>query len=93
MGPTHALAAPNEESKLKLTPEICITGDENQACEIRVELQWQLAKNELVCILSDNNAYPKWCSESLEQHEITLNVSTLNDIHFVLVSKDTNQTL
>ncbi|MCH7423747.1 MULTISPECIES: DUF3019 domain-containing protein [Shewanella] len=93
MGPTHALAAPNEESKLKLTPEICITGDENQACEIRVDLQWQLAKNELVCILSDNNAYPKWCSESLEQHEITLNVSTLNDIHFVLVSKDTNQTL
>lgn len=93
MGPFKVLAAPNEESKLKLTPEICITGDENQACEIHVELQWQLAKNELVCILSDNNAYPKWCSESLEQHKMTLSVSTQSDIHFVLVSKETNQTL
>ncbi|WP_161629215.1 DUF3019 domain-containing protein [Shewanella decolorationis] len=93
MGPRNALAASNEESTLKLTPEICITGDENQACEIRIELQWRLAKNELVCILSDNNAYPKWCSESPEQHEITMNVSTLSDIHFVLVSKETNQTL
>lgn len=93
MGPTYTLAAANEGPKLRLTPEICITGDENQACEIRVELQWQLTQNELVCILSDNNAFPKWCSESLEQHEIILNVSTLNDIHFVLVSKETNQTL
>lgn len=93
MGPFKVLAVANEVSKLQLTPEICITGDESQACQIRVELHWQLVKNELVCILSDSNTQPNWCSETLEQHSITLNISTVSDIHFVLVSKATNQIL
>ena len=93
MGPVKVLAVPNEAPTLKLIPEICITGDENQACQISVELHWQLSKKELVCILSDSSAYPKWCSETLDQDAIILTVSTLSDIHFVLISKETNQTL
>ncbi|EGM68948.1 DUF3019 domain-containing protein [Shewanella sp. HN-41] len=88
-----AQAASSDVSSLKLTPEICITGAEGEACEIRVELRWELPRNEPICILSDNADYPKWCSDTPEQQSISLNVSTLTDIHFVLVSKKNNQTL
>ncbi|MGL5390297.1 MAG: DUF3019 domain-containing protein [Shewanella sp.] len=82
-----------ELASLKLTPEICITNEDNEACELKVELQWVQPNNELICIISDNSAYPKWCNDSLEQNRISLNISTSTDIHFVLVSKETNQTL
>ncbi|WP_297892291.1 DUF3019 domain-containing protein [Shewanella sp.] len=93
MGQNVAQAASSDVSSLKLTPEICITGADEQACEIRVELRWESPHNELICILSDNADYPKWCSDTPEQQSISLNVSTLTDIHFVLVSKESNQTL
>ncbi|MGL4447680.1 MAG: DUF3019 domain-containing protein [Shewanella sp.] len=83
----------NEVASLKLTPEICITSEDNEACELRVELQWQQPHNELICIISDNSAYPKWCNDSLAQNSVSLNVSTSTDIHFVLVNKESNQTL
>jgi hypothetical protein len=78
---------------LKLTPEICITSSDDPACEIHIELQWELAQDELICILSDHAAYPKWCSDSVATQTKSMKIDTLTDIHFVMVSKDSNQTL
>lgn len=86
-------AASSDIASLKLTPEICITDVDGQACELRVELHWQLPRDQQICILSDNADDPKWCSDTPKQHSISLNVNTLTDIHFVLVSKESNQTL
>lgn len=92
MGPSSAQAK-TRDSSLKLTPEICITSSETQACDVYIELQWELAKDELICILSDNAAYPKWCSDSVSTHTLSMKIHTMTDIQFVMVSKDRNQTL
>lgn len=78
---------------LTLTPEICITQSSEQACEIDIELQWELSQNELICILSNHSQYPKWCSDSIDTRTLKMKVSTLTDVQFVMVSKTSNQTL
>ncbi|MGL5046744.1 MAG: DUF3019 domain-containing protein [Shewanella sp.] len=85
--------AKTRDTALKLTPAICITSSDTQACNMDIELQWELAKDELICILSDNAAYPKWCSDSVSTHRLSLKIHTMTDIQFVIVSKDNNQTL
>lgn len=92
MGQSSAQAK-TRDSALKLTPEICITSSETEACDVSIELQWELAKDELICILSDNAAYPKWCSDSVSTHTLSMKIHTMTDIQFVMVSKDSNQTL
>ncbi|MGI2154635.1 DUF3019 domain-containing protein [Shewanella oncorhynchi] len=92
MGQSSAQAK-TRDSALKLTPEICITSSETEACDVYIELQWVLAKDELICILSDNAAYPKWCSDSVSTHTLSMKIHTMTDIQFVMVSKDSNQTL
>lgn len=93
MGNNGAQAKSNKITSLRVTPQMCITSNDDQACEIKVELRWELSHDELICILSDNPAYPKWCNDSLNQHTISIKVSTLIDIQFVMVSKESNQTL
>ncbi|MCH1929799.1 DUF3019 domain-containing protein [Shewanella sp. A25] len=88
-----AQAEEPEQASLTLTPSICITSDAEKACKIDIELQWKLVNKELICILSDNSAYPKWCSESIGEQHLKLSISTQSDIQFVMVSKATNQTL
>ncbi|MGL4711459.1 MAG: DUF3019 domain-containing protein [Shewanella sp.] len=85
--------AKTRDTALKLTPAICITSSDTQACNMDIELQWELAKDELICILSDNAAYPKWCSDSVSTHTLSMKIHTMTDIQFVIVSKDSNQTL
>ena len=89
----HLAQANSRDAALKLTPEICITSSDNQACDIDIELHWTLAKNELVCILSDNIAYPKWCSDSVLTNTLQMKIHTSTDIEFIMVRKDSNQTL
>lgn len=93
IGSNNAQAKSDKHNNLKVTPEICITSNDEQTCEITLELQWELSNDELVCILSDNPAYPKWCNDSLNQRTVNIKVSTSTDIQFVMVSKESNQTL
>ncbi|MGI1945892.1 DUF3019 domain-containing protein [Shewanella glacialipiscicola] len=89
----HSAQAKNRDTTLKLTPEICITSSDNQACDIDIELHWTLATDELICILSNNIAYPKWCSDSVLTKTLRMKIHTLTDIEFIMVTKDSNRTL
>nr|WP_223296568.1 DUF3019 domain-containing protein [Shewanella pealeana] len=81
------------EPSLKLSPEICITSEDGQSCDIEVTLEWQLLTNQTVCIISDYNELKKWCSPSPDIHSLTINIRADRDIQFVMIDKDTHETL
>lgn len=78
---------------LKLSPEICITSADERSCDIEVTLEWQTLTNRTVCIISDYKDLKKWCSTSPDIHDLTVNISAERDIQFVMIDKDTHETI
>ncbi|MCE9685400.1 DUF3019 domain-containing protein [Shewanella sp. AS16] len=90
----EALAADKPRlARLNLTPEQCITQTKAQSCDVEITLQWQLAHEELICIISDYGARQHWCNDSPEVDRLTLQIETRKDIHFVMISQATHKTL
>ena len=79
--------------QLNSTPNFCLTDDQFNYCEIDLLLTWNLANEELVCIISDYPSIPRWCSNDTSVKSVNLTIKTDKDIHFILVSKHDNLTL
>lgn len=79
--------------KLKLSPEFCITSEDELMCELTLVLEWENERARPICILSDYKKMAKWCAESADTHSLTLNVQATDDIQFVMIDKETHQTL
>ncbi|GIU41615.1 DUF3019 domain-containing protein [Shewanella sairae] len=84
---------PVPEPKLTLSPEICITSADQETCDIEVTLNWQAETNKTVCIISDYKDLNKWCSSSPNIHSFSVNISATRDIQFVMIDKDTHETI
>ncbi|MEI6858732.1 MAG: DUF3019 domain-containing protein [Shewanella sp.] len=82
-----------QENMLKLSPEFCITSADDSVCELTIVLEWKSNFLRPVCFLSDYEEMEKWCAESAETHSLTLNISATDDIQFVMIDKETHQTL
>lgn len=80
-------------AKLMVAPEFCITSGEQLTCDLKVLLEWKNQQPRAICILSDYEAMAKWCSEDDKVNSLTLNVSTTEDIQFVMIDKETHETL
>ena len=78
---------------LSLAPEFCITSDEQLTCELTVKLEWKNRIPKPICILSDYDDMVRWCSQSAEVNSFSLDISTTEDIHFVMIDKATHETL
>ena len=92
----HAAAIDNTDDQaptLSLSPEICITSEDEKSCDIEVTLEWQLLLNRTVCIISDYKDLKKWCTSSPDIHSLTVNIKADRDIQFVMIDKDTHETL
>ncbi|NRD72616.1 DUF3019 domain-containing protein [Shewanella sp. VB17] len=91
----QTLANETEQLRTKLTisPEFCITSDKQLTCELMVQLSWESEQLRSICILSDYEHMAKWCSESAEVNSLNLNISTTEDIQFVMIDKATHETL
>lgn len=91
-----ALAKTSDEELtplLKLSPEICITSADERSCDIEVTLEWQALTNRAICIISDYKDLKQWCSTSPDIHALTVNISAERDIQFVMIDKDTHETI
>ncbi|WOT04511.1 DUF3019 domain-containing protein [Shewanella youngdeokensis] len=78
---------------LTLAPKFCITSAEDAQCNTEVVLTWEVLKNRPICIISDYKKLEKWCSSSNKNNSLTVNVSAEKDIQFVMIDKDTSETL
>ncbi|RTR40884.1 DUF3019 domain-containing protein [Shewanella canadensis] len=78
---------------LKMTPEFCITSEDELTCDLTVVLEWENEPFRPICILSDYKEMTKWCAESAQLHSLTLNIKATDDIQFVMIDKETHQTL
>ncbi|WP_041420203.1 DUF3019 domain-containing protein [Shewanella violacea] len=78
---------------LTISPEFCITSADKDACELTLELKWENKLLRPICILSDYKEMAKWCAESADTHSLTLEISATDDIQFVMIDKETHQTL
>ncbi|WP_258406173.1 MULTISPECIES: DUF3019 domain-containing protein [Shewanella] len=76
-----------------MSPQFCITADVEQSCEIELVLNWETPYPQVVCIMSDHNELEKWCADSPNTHSLTLKVETQKDIQFVMIDKESHQTL
>ncbi|WP_244325738.1 DUF3019 domain-containing protein [Shewanella aestuarii] len=82
-----------QQAQLSATPNFCLTDDQFNYCEIDLLLTWNLVNEELVCIISDYQTIPRWCSDDPSVKSVKLTIKTDKDIQFVLVSKNNNHTL
>ncbi|MFT5789857.1 MAG: hypothetical protein ACI8SJ_001976 [Shewanella sp.] len=91
----HAVADDAEllAASLTLSPEICITSADEETCNIEVVLTWELLQSRSICILSDYKELKKWCNNSPRINSLTVNISANKDIQFVMIDKDTHETL
>ncbi|MGS0680978.1 DUF3019 domain-containing protein [Shewanella sp. 125m-7] len=80
-------------TNLSLSPELCITSANEETCNIEVTLEWKMLKNRTVCIISDYKELKKWCNPSPAIHSLSINISADRDIQFVMIDKDTHETL
>ncbi|MFT5704613.1 MAG: hypothetical protein ACI8SK_000561 [Shewanella sp.] len=78
---------------LSLSPEFCITSNEQLTCELTVKLEWKNQIPKPVCILSDYEDMARWCSQSGEINSFSLDISTTKDIQFLMIDKVTHETL
>lgn len=81
------------EASLSLSPEFCITDSPNKTCDIELVLNWQTDEPHTVCIMSDNKSLTTWCADSPNISSLSIIVSTNKDIQFVMMDKETHQTL
>jgi len=81
------------EAQLKATPNLCLTDDQFNYCEIDLLLTWKTVNDDLVCIISDYPTIPRWCSDDPSVKSVNLTIKTDKDIQFILVNKDSNLTL
>ncbi|GIU22156.1 DUF3019 domain-containing protein [Shewanella schlegeliana] len=95
MSATAAAIDSTEDSApdLRLSPELCITSENAQSCDIEVTLEWEMLTGQTICIISDYKNLKKWCSPSPDIHSLTINISSDRDIQFVMIDKDTHETL
>lgn len=93
----YAVADEDEEeplaASLSLSPEICITSADEETCNTEVVLGWELLHNRPICILSDYKELKKWCNSSPDVNSLAVNISANKDIQFVMIDKDTHETL
>nr|WP_232846982.1 DUF3019 domain-containing protein [Shewanella nanhaiensis] len=80
-------------AKLTVSPEFCITSGEQLTCDLKVLLEWKNQQPRAICILSDYENMAKWCAEDDKANSLSLNVSTTEDIQFVMIDKETHETL
>lgn len=80
-------------ANLSLSPEICITSEDEETCNTEVTLEWKLLQDRSICILSNYKELKKWCSSSPNINSLAINISANKDIQFVMVDKDTHETL
>lgn len=90
--PLHAVALDNTVA-LHISPQLCITHQNNTSCDISLELTWTGIQSEMVCIISNQTTTPLWCSETANEQSLTLHVNTDQDIHFRLIAKNSQQIL
>lgn len=90
--PLHAVTQDNTVA-LHISPQLCITHQNNTSCDISLELTWTGVQSELVCIVSNRNTTPLWCSETANEQSVTLQVNTNQDIRFRLIAKNSQQIL
>ncbi|QFU21556.1 DUF3019 domain-containing protein [Shewanella eurypsychrophilus] len=88
-----AVAADDVGAKLTLSPEFCITSEDELMCELTLVLEWENEDFRPICILSDYKEMAKWCAESADTQSLTLNIKATDDIQFVMIDKETHQTL
>ena len=81
------------QPQLSVTPNICLTDEEFNYCEINIVLEWVRIAEGNVCILSDNPDLPQWCSDDINQDTVNFTVKTEKDIQFILVRQESNQPL
>ncbi len=82
-----------QEAILKISPEFCITSTNESVCELTIVLEWKNKFFRPICFLSDYKNIAKWCAESVEIHSLTLNINATDDIQFIMIDKETHQTL
>ncbi|MFT5790513.1 MAG: hypothetical protein ACI8SJ_002642 [Shewanella sp.] len=80
-------------ASLSLSPTICITSENEETCNTEVVLTWELLQNRSICIMSDYKELKKWCNSSPAVNSLAINVSADKDIQFVMIDKDTHETL
>ncbi|QQX82453.1 DUF3019 domain-containing protein [Shewanella sp. KX20019] len=80
-------------ASLSLSPKICITSEDEETCNTEVVLKWELLQERSICILSDYKELKKWCNSSPSINSLAINISTDKDIQFVMIDKDTHETL
>lgn len=78
--------------QFKATPNFCLTDDHFNYCEIDLLLTWSPTE-ESVCIISDYQNIPRWCSDDPSVTSVNLTIKTDKDINFVLVTKNNNKPL
>ncbi|WP_258405080.1 DUF3019 domain-containing protein [Shewanella psychrotolerans] len=91
----NTVQAANEAvgASLSLSPEFCITDSPNKTCDIKLVLNWHTDTPYTVCIMSDNESLTTWCADSPNINSLSIMVSTEKDIQFVMMDKETHQTL
>ncbi|MEC4727287.1 DUF3019 domain-containing protein [Shewanella sp. D64] len=80
-------------AKLSVSPEFCITSNEQLTCEVTVKLEWNNQIPKSICILSDYDNMARWCTEEAEVSSFSLDISTTKDVQFVMIDKVTHETL
>ncbi|MCL1049087.1 DUF3019 domain-containing protein [Shewanella abyssi] len=80
-------------TSLSLSPKICITSKDEEICNVEVVLEWRLLQERSICILSDYKELKKWCNSSPGINSLAVNISADKDIQFVMIDKDTHETL
>lgn len=79
-----------DKPTLEVWPQICVA-EEGTPCELDLQLKWQGTQDNLICILSDNAQFTRWCNDSNAVHSLTLNITTDKDIQFEMVDPKSNR--
>ncbi|MGI2259047.1 DUF3019 domain-containing protein [Shewanella sp. GXUN23E] len=86
----HGKAETDTQPTLEVWPQICVA-EPNTPCKLDLQLKWQGTPHNLICILSDNAQFTRWCNDSNAVHSLTLNITTDKDIQFEMVDPQSNR--
>ena len=81
------------QAQFSATPRLCLIDAGDSICEIDIKLNWETETEQLVCIISNDSSFSRWCSDSVDDHSLQISVKTNKDMHFVLVNKNNNSEL
>ena len=91
--PLSAEIAVPQDAMLTVTPQVCITNAQDNACNIKIALNWRVPGNTAICIESSHPDIPRWCSDNHDIDSLEFNISVTSDIQFVMLEQESNQTL